>query len=147
MTYDLLPATCYLLPTTYLKPPLRPEKREQVSIQSFGLGTKAEGRKSACLSICAPGPAADSRSNPRIAVGRGFQTKQACRQRVANVAATRCHANNGVTQALSERYESVTPKAIAGVLRAVTCAGGSGFTSSTRVSCPLQQHKQDAAPS
>jgi hypothetical protein len=41
--------------------------------KSFGLGTKAEARKPACLSICAPGPAAEFRSDSRFAVGRGFQ--------------------------------------------------------------------------
>jgi hypothetical protein len=41
--------------------------------KSFGLGTKAEARKPACLSICAPGPAAESRSDSKSAVGRGFQ--------------------------------------------------------------------------
>jgi hypothetical protein len=41
--------------------------------KSFGLGTKAEAREPACLSICGPGPAVNGRSDPAFPVGRGFQ--------------------------------------------------------------------------
>ena len=93
MTYYLLPipATCDLLPTTCLKPPLRPGKSEEVSIQSFGLGTKAEGRKPACVSICNPGTGERA---VRLSLVRGFQKDGGCNA-------------SSVTQALWERYRGL----------------------------------------
>ncbi len=76
---------------------------EQVSpFQSFGLGTKAEGRKPACLSICAPGTGGTVK---RLSLVRGFQKDSSAsnaasvtteRQTLARQLSGECLANDSL---------------------------------------------------